>query len=213
MPLYRARLGWRAPTAAGRASALGQAAAAARGVPALQLAAGWSAQAAGLAGGDELSRACDGDPLSGPAPFLLALAAPGAGPAPRLAARALLADPPLLSAVAWEREPALLAAALAAAAGWEGVDAGLRGSLADAAAGLPRRGPLAMLRVTMDEEPSTAVSLHVFRRLPWPATLAAVPVRREAFARVERLPAAGSLASTRGDAFPRPCLGAGRPAP
>jgi hypothetical protein len=211
MPLYRARLGWMAPSASARAVALGRVAAAVPGVPALQLAAGWSAQNAGLGGDDGLARACEDDPLAGPAPLLLALAAPQASSSPRLAGRALLADPPLLAATAWEREPALLAAALAEVSRWNGVDAGVRQALVDAAHTLPRRDRPAMLRVTMDEEPSTAVSLHVFRRLPWPATLAALPVRREAFGEMRRIPAAGSLATTSEDAFPRPCVrGPGR---
>ena len=206
MPLYRARIGWLARTAAGRALALGRAAAAAPAVPALQLAAGWSAQAAGQDGEEALARACDGDPLSGPAPWLLAMAAPKAERAPRLAARALLADPPLLAALSWEREPELLAAALAEVTSWQGVDEGLRQALLDRAKSLPWRGRLGALRVTMDEEPSTAVSLHVFRRRPWPATLAIVPVRRDLVGDLERLPAAGSLSTTQADAFPVPCV-------
>jgi hypothetical protein len=87
------------------------------------------------------------------------------------------------------------------------VEAGLRQELERAASTLPRSGPVARLRVTMDDEPSTAVSLHVFRRRPWPATLVSLPVRRAAFARMAHVPAAGSLATTSEAAFAGRCDG------
>ncbi len=204
MPLYRARLGWLAGTAPARALALRRAAAGAPGVPSLQLAAGWAAQAAGQGGEVELLRSCAGDPLSGTAPFLLAQARPGAAAAGLLAARAVLADPPLLAATAWEGEPELLAAALEDVGRWDGVDEGLRSALMATSRQLTRRGRVASLRVTMDETAAAALSLHVFRRLPWPATLAVVTVRRDDARRLSGQPAAGSLRTTRADAFP-PC--------
>jgi hypothetical protein len=210
-PLYRARLGWLAGTATARALELQRAAGAAPGVPALQLAAGWASQVAGRPGAvGLLEGACSGDPLSGPAPFLLASGDPAAPAAPRLAARALLADPTLLAAVAWEEHPRLLGAALPQVAGWRGVDAGLRESVLDFGSVLMVSGPVALLRITMDEQLATALSLHAFRRLPWPATLVTVLVRRRRAEAIDPqlLPAASVLPSTAAGAFPHRCDGA-----
>jgi hypothetical protein len=206
MPLYRARLGWIAPTAAGRAVALAAAANGAPGVAALQLAAGWAAQAAGRGGERELERACAGDPLDGHAPFLLAQQHPDEPWAPRLFARALLANPTFLSAVFWEGHPELFAAALREVAAYDGVDDGFRQAIVVTRP--PRSGRIAAARVTMDADPTTALSLHAFRRLPWPATLASVTVRRDGAVAVAGLPTAGSMRSTRTEAFPSRCFGA-----
>src|SRR6185503_3303288 len=183
-PLYRARVGWLAESAPERANALAAAAAAAPGVPALQLAAGWAAESAGASGERQLELACAGDPLAGPAPFLLVETHPRAPWAPRLGARAVLAEPPLLAAVFWERQPQLLVAVLVEAARWEGVDTGLRQVLVEAAARLRREGRIDAVKVWIDDERNVAtssqVSLNAFRRLPWRAQVALVPVRAEA---------------------------------
>src|SRR4029079_9600610 len=109
-------------------------------------------------------------------PFFLALGTPRAPTAPRLAARALLADPLLLAAVDWERSPGLLDAALVVAEEWPGIDAGYRAALVRQDASLLTGGPVGRLSVDADSVPATAMSLYAFRRLPWPATLATVPV-------------------------------------
>jgi O-antigen ligase len=205
MPLYRARLGWLATTAQDRARELGRAAALVPRVPALQLAAGWSTVAAGGDGRAELARACAGDPLGGYAPFLLAVGQPRSASAPRLAARALLADPELLAALGFEADPELARQALAEAARWGGVDEGLRSALVGSGARIDRTGPIAGLGLTMDDHPATALSLYTFRRLPWPATLAQVPVRRRAAVALSAIPPATRLKSTALRAFDRPC--------
>ena len=210
LPLYRARLGWLAASAHERANALAAAAAAAPGVPALQLAAGWAAEVAAGDGERQLELACAGDPLFGAAPFLLVETNPRAPWAPRLGARALLADPPLLAAIFWEAEPQLLTAALGEAARWEGVDMGFREVLLNAATSLPRTGRIDVRRFWVDDERNTETSIHVslyaFRRLPWRALLGEVPVRADAAYRMDGLTGAGSLPSTRLDAFAPSCL-------
>jgi len=206
MPLYRARLGWIAPTAAARAVALTSAANAAPGVAALQLAAGWAGQAAGRGGELELERACAGNPLDGYAPFLLAQRHRDEPWAARLFARSLLANPTFLAAVFWEERPDLFAAALREVAAYDGVDDGFRQAIVVTRP--PRSGRITVVRVTMDTEPATALSLHAFRRLPWPATLASVAVRRDGALAVGGLPTAGSMRSTLSEAFPSRCVGA-----
>ena len=209
-PLYRARLGWMAQSAHERANALAAAAAAVPGVPALQLSAGWAAEIAGRSGDRYLELACAGDPLFGPPPFLLVEAHPDAPWAARLGARAVLTDPPLLAAIFWEGHPELLAAVLREAARWDGVDAGFREAVLNAAASLDRKGHIEPVWVEVDDPRNVSHSLHVslnvFRRLPWKASLGLVPVRADAARYLSGITGGGLLRSTRVDAFPSPCL-------
>jgi hypothetical protein len=210
MPLYRARLGWLAGDAARRRLELARAADGAPGVAALQLAAGWSAQLAGQgreAGERYLAGACAADPLTGITPFLLAFAQPQSPLAPRLAARAILADPPLLAAIDFEGRPKLLASALGEVARWEGVDAGLRQAILDVSPSLPwpRTGEIGRRGIVMDADPTTATSLLAFRRLPWRRPLGFVAVRLPAARVLSRLTGAGWLRTTRRDALPQAC--------
>jgi O-antigen ligase len=211
MPLYRARLGWLAGDAARRRLELARAADGAPGVAALQLAAGWSAQLAGQgreAGERYLAGACEADPLTGITPFLLAFA-PQESPraSPRLAARAILADPPLLAAIDFEGHPELLASALGEVARWEGVDAGLRQAILDVSPSLPwpRTGEIGRRGIVMDADPTTATSLLAFRRLPWRQPLGFVAVRLPAARVLSRLTGAGWLRTTRRGALPQAC--------
>ena len=211
MPLYRARLGWLAGDAARRQRELARAADAAPGVAALQLAAGWSAQLAGRgpdAGERYLARACEADPLTGITPFLLAFGQPDSPRASRLAARAILADPPLLAAIDFEARPQLLTAALEELARWEGVDAGLRQAIVDVSSALPwpRTSAIGRRGIVMDADPTTATSLVAFRRLPWPQSLGFVAVRLPAARVLSRLTGAGWLPTTRRGALPQACV-------
>ncbi len=211
MPLYRARLGWLAPDAARRRLELERSAEGAPGVAALRLAAGFAAQVSAPPGDAgayaHLAAACDADPLAGAAPFLLAFARPDAPGAPRLAARAILADPPLLAAIDFEARPELLAAALREVGPWQGIDAGLRQAIVDIAGSLPwpRSGPIGRRGVAMDRDRDTSTSLNAFRRLPWPQTLGFVGVRLPEARMLSGLTGAGWLRSTRRGAFPQPC--------
>jgi len=213
MPLYRARLGWLAGEATRRQRELARAADGAPGVAALQLAAGWSAQLTGRdhdTGEPYLARACQADPLTGITPLLLAFAQPESPRAPRLAARAILADPPLLAAIDFEAHPRLLATALAEVARWESVDAGQRQAILDAGLPWPRTGAIGRRRVAMDAKPLEATSLGTFRRLPWPQTLGIVAVRLPAARRLSAITGAGWTRTTRRGALPQPCV---EPAP
>ena len=211
LPLYHARLGWQAPTAAARQRELERAATGAPGVAALQLAAGWAGAVANDRGADRwLRRACAGDPLAGMAPFLLAMREPSPLLAARLGGRALLTDPPLLAALDWEARPELRQAALREAKTWPGVDAGFREALAREGESMTADGPFATLRVTTDEVPATAMSIYAFRRLPWPTTLASVVVRTEA-SRLMKLMPASMLRTSARSAFPSDCAAAPPP--
>ena len=204
-PLYHLRLGWlpSVPPAA-RLGALRTAALAAPGVGAIQLAAGAAAFEAGKGGRAELLRACATDPLDGMAPLLLAFGSPQAPEAPALAARAQLATPALAAAVEFERRARLWGESRRLVWEWPGVDPGYARALLEATRDLPREGPVAPLQRRMDERPATALSLVAFRRLPWPAALAAVPVRLAA-ARAVRAPSAAALPITGEEAFPKSC--------
>ena len=204
-PLYAARLGWLpGQTPAERLRTLRAAALGAPGIGALQLAAGAAAYESGQGGRAELLRACVADPLDGMAPLLLAFASPAAAEAPALAARAQLATPPLAAAVEWERRPRLWGESRRLIWEWPGIDPGYTRALVEATRTLPRHGPVTHLQRRMDERAATSLSLVAFRRLPWPATLAAVPVRLAA-ARAVRVPSAAELPVTSPEAFPPDC--------
>jgi hypothetical protein len=210
LPLYRARRAW-LDTGAGPAAAEAARAAAAGAVAVapLWLQAGALGRAAGVSwAGDALAAACGLDPLAGPAPFHLAMALAERDPprAARLAARALLAEPRYLAATFWSGRGALRAAALAELERWPGIDRGWRETLLAAAAESAPGGGAggAILGLEMDRESASALSLHAFRRVAWPASLAGVEVDPAA-ARAVTLPAAAALPSSAASAFPADC--------
>jgi len=90
---------------------------------------------------------------------------------------------------------------VAAAAAAPGIDAGWRGALARQVARLPAddrsRGWLAL---AVDEDPSASLSLHAFRRRPWPAEWPLVEVRGRAAGAI-RLPPAAVLPTTSPEFF------------
>jgi hypothetical protein len=197
LPLYRARLAWlemEASTAAdaeaaGRAR---QAAADAVGVAPLWLVAG----EAGLASGapwsrDALIEACRLNPLGALAPFHLAVATPPGPLSPEWGARAILSEPRLLASPAWEDEH-LLVAAVGWASALDGVDEGWRQRLEETFdRGLDTGGETMTLTLGMDAAVDDSLSLHAFRRRPWPVELAAVELDGKALAGVELVSAAG----------------------
>ena len=199
-PLYAARRAWLEAESASTAEAAGRALSAAEGTPGLPplwLQAGYLGASSGekwAAGA--LERGIALDPLGALAPYHRLAVAPEDPRAPRWGARALLGEPRLLAAVFWEERPALRQAAVREVESWPGVDAGWRAALAAAARDLPPdRGPVALLGLEMDATPHLALSLHAFRRRPWPARLAPVEVRRES-AEALRMPAATTLETT-----------------
>ncbi len=201
-PLYRIRqvlLGSSAPVGNGeRADQARQAAVDARGLAALWLTAGrlgqeveapWARAA--------LVRACRTSPLGALAPFYLSTG--DASSRPEWAARALLAEPLLLSASRWENRQEMIAAAVELSGQVEGVDAWWRHQLEETylwlgefepSSSAPRR-----LALTLDGDDTTSVSLHAFRRQPWPTTLAEIEVD-EAWVGEIDLVAATELRST-----------------
>ncbi|HVS02521.1 MAG TPA: O-antigen ligase family protein [Thermoanaerobaculia bacterium] len=222
-PLYRLRLALETrERGAERAAAEAlRAAEAASAVPALWLAAGALGQRAATGWAPAaLERACSLDPLAALPPMLHMLEQPQAKEAADEGARALLAEPRLAAAVAWEENPELLLEAGRQAATWPGVEEGWRAAAAQLVRQVhgsrfdpqPRSSePDSSVRLvaSFDREPATALSLHAFRRLPWRGELASTALRPRLLAAIG-LPAATALPATRSEAFPRHC---GRPPP
>jgi O-antigen ligase len=215
-PLYRARLAsHHARSPGARAAAAAEALRSARAADAvapLWIEAGALGSAGGAPAswvGEALRRACDLGPLEPLPSFYLSLLAPGDPRAPVRAARALLAEPRLAAAVAWERQPALFAAAVHEVQLWRGVDPGWRESFARA---MPRpeerRGAVAWLEYGR-EGAEAPFSLYLFRRRPWPAPLVRVPLRAALLPRLA-LPSATALSTTDPEAFTASdCVGGG----
>lgn len=182
-PLYRARLALarRDLGEPGAAAEALEAAEAARGIAPFYL-------LAGVAGGEPgpgpavsaLIRACELDPLGGLAPFHLATRAGDDPRAPAWAARFLLAEPYLAAAEELEGQSTLLAAALAELSRLEALDPAWTARLARVLARGPSSpGPARRLALEMDAEGATSLSLHAFRRSPWPARIDEVRVLSE----------------------------------
>jgi hypothetical protein len=166
---------------------------------------------AGILGEDEgevwaqaaLEQSCVLDPLSPFPPFYLMAAAPDAAAAPRLGARALLAEPRLMAATFWEGREPLFRRALEEVRRWPGVDAGWKLALLRAApAPAARRGPLVRQALIIDTGFLTqgSFSLALFRRLHWPARWPLVKLRESLLVPLD-MPPATSLRSTDGAAF------------
>jgi O-Antigen ligase len=205
-PLYRMRLamlqdGGTAGRSAAAALAL-RAARDARGVGLLWLVAGVFGRSDGeLWAPAALEQGCALDPLAPFPPFYLMASAPEAAPAPRLGARALLAEPRLAAATFWEGRELLFRGALEEVRRWPGVDAGWKLALLRVAPPPEsRRGPAVRLGLAIDLAGFTqATSLHLFRRLPWPTLWPLVALREPLLARLG-LPPATSLRGAAGGA-------------
>jgi O-antigen ligase/polysaccharide polymerase Wzy-like membrane protein len=205
-PLYRLRLALLRDGGAGESGAAALAWRAARdgqGVGLAWLAAGILGRAEGEVWAPAaLEQACALDPLSPFPPFYLMASAPDAAAAPRLGARALLAEPRLMAATFWEGRDPLFRRVMEEVRRWPGVDAGWKlALLAAAPSPSSRRGTIARQELIIDGGGFTqATSLHLFRRLPW---LARWPLLRLRASVVDRLglPPATSLRSTDGASF------------
>ncbi len=147
-------------------------------------------------------QACALDPLSALPPFYLAVSAPDAAPAPRLGARALLANPRLMAATFWEGREPLFRRTLEEVRRWPGVDAGWKLALLRAApAASARRGAVVDLALTIDPDRfNQATSLVLFSRLPWLTHWRILRLRAELLAPLA-LPPATSLPTTDGRPF------------
>lgn len=201
-PLYRVRLD---PWAAARA---------ADGLAPLWLLAG-TVESEDLARRREaLERACDLDPLAALAPFELmrlereAGSAAGEPHVAERAARAILAEPLLLAAVAFEGDPDLRAEVHRGIRAWPGLPPGWSESFeelwllldwSNGAEGPPRDA----LSIDADGRAAVSVSLFAFRRPPWPLAIGAVPLRSHRLAAIAAhdLPAATRLPQTAPEPF------------
>jgi hypothetical protein len=200
-PLYRMRLALlrdgSGPRAGGAFLAL-SAARDAQGVGLLWLVAGILGRADGEVWAPAaFEQGCALDPLSPFPPFYLMASAPDAPAAPRLGARALLAEPRLMAATFWEGREPLFRRVLEEVRGWPGVDAGWKLALLRAAP-VPesRRGAIARQELTIDAGGFTqATSLHLFRRLPWQARWQLIRLREGLLGPLD-LPPATSLEGT-----------------
>ncbi len=161
-----------------------------------------------------LERACDLDPLSALAPFELMGLEREAGAAatdPRVAARAaraILAEPLLLAAAAFEGDPDLRAEVHRRIQSWPGLPPGWLAAFEELWFGLDWSNggegpPLDVLSVDADGRPAVSLSLFAFRRPPWPLSIAAVPLRshRLEFIAAYDLPAATRLPQTAPEPF------------
>ncbi len=202
LPLYRLRLalvqdgGALSPGAAGLAW---RAARDARGIGLLWLVAGILGHARGEAWAPSaFEQSCVLDPLSPFPPFYLMASAPDAAAAPRLGARALLAEPRLMAATFWEGREPLFRQALEEMRRWPGVDAGWKLAMLRAApAPADRHGAVVRLELIVDAGAYTQAStLHLFRRRPWPVRWQLIRLR-QGVAELVRLPPAFSLRSTK----------------
>lgn len=213
--LYRARWAWSAEVPVGeRATAAITAARAAPGVAALWLRAGALALEAGRKdlAREASERALALDPLGGFAAFQLAMldADGAAADIVDCRARALLAEPRLAAATAWRGHERLLRQALERLEHWPGIDAGWRVEMVKKAAGaapqpLPpgaSAGDEVELAAQIDTTPALAVSLHLFRRSPWPADVARIRVERAGVRRM-KLASAAAMRESSAEAFPR----------
>jgi O-antigen ligase len=225
--LYRARWAWSAEAPVGeRALAAIAAARAAPGVAALWLRAGALALEAGRTdlAREASERALALDPLGGFAAFQLAtlgvaaddtgasgsIAASSARDLADCAARALLAEPRLAAATAWRGRDPLRREALGRLEHWPGIDAGWRVEMMKQAAGAAPQPPRVgapggdevELAAQIDTTPALAVSLHLFRRSPWPADVARIRVERAGVRRM-KVPSAAAMRESSAGAFPR----------
>ena len=216
--LYRARWAWSATSPLEeRALEAIAAARSARGVASLWLRAGALALEAGRRdlAREASSQALKLDPLGGFAPFQLATLS---GDGVDCAARGLLAEPRLAAATSWRGHDGQRRLALQRLERWPGIDTGWKEEfLQQAATAVP--APLAPgtqeaagaaaaaadevdLAAQIDTTPALAVSLHLFRRSPWPADVARIRVERAAVRRM-KLPSAATLPESAAAAFPR----------
>jgi O-antigen ligase len=209
-PLYRMRLALLqgfSPTAApaGAETAL-RAARDGRGVPTLWTVAGLLGSAAGRPwAAGALERACALDPLNPFPPFYRMALEPLAAEAPRRGAHALLAEPRLAAATIWEVRPELLGRAVEEVRRWPGVDMGWKEALVSSLPTYEQRGDeTARLELEIDTVPDLALSLHTFRRRPFPAQWPLVQIRIAPLERL-RLPPATTLRGTPAGTFSAGC--------
>jgi hypothetical protein len=139
---------------------------------------------------EALEKACALDPFNPFPPFYLMALDPEAESAPRRGAHALLAEPRLAAATFWEAHPGLLDRTGNVLRRWPEVDPGWKEELVRRfPSPSERRGPTARLGLEVDTDPPRALSLHTFRRSPFPMEWPLVQVRLAVLARLDLPPA------------------------
>jgi O-antigen ligase len=139
---------------------------------------------------EALEKACELDPFNPFPPFYLMTLEPEAEGASRRGAHALLADPRMAAATFWESHPGLLDRTDNSLRRWPEVDPGWKEELVRRfPSPSERRGPMARLGLEIDTDPPLALSLHTFRRRPFPVEWPLVQVRLAALARLDLPPA------------------------
>jgi hypothetical protein len=125
-----------------------------------------------------------------------------------VAARALAAEPRRAAATWWQGWEARLERAAGRTATAAGIDEGWRQARLAGVEGMEPGGPEVELALTLDRMPEASLSLHAFRRRPWPARVARVRLDSGAAAAFADLPPAVSQESTDARLFPPTCTGA-----
>lgn len=182
-PLYRMRLA----LLENEAVLARQAARDARSVATLWTVAGILGSSAGSPwAGEALETACSLDPFNPFPPFYRMAGEEN----PRDGAHALLAEPRLAAATFWERHPELLLQTVAELKTWPKVDAGWKeGFLAVLPLPPDRQGETGRLSLEIDTVPDLALSLHTFRRRPFPLQWPLIEVRLPPLERLQIPPA------------------------
>ncbi len=169
-----------------------------------------------------LERACDLDPLSALAPFeLMRLEREGGAPASARqvsvrAAWAILAEPRLLAALAFEGDPDLRIELHRQIRAWPGLPSGWLAAFEELWFELDWSNggegpPHDVLSIDADRRAAVSFSLFAFRRPPWPLSIGAAPLRSSRLAAIvaHDLPAATRLPGTEPDPFWRRLCGLG----
>lgn len=178
-PLYR----WRLGLETGDAESFGVAARSAAIAPLWITAEGWDA-------------ACRLSRLGAVAPFRASQLTDDPG----VTARAILAQPWLMAAVEWRGREDVVDRAVALLIDDPRVEIGWRAGLRDSwAATRTIRSEVTSVRrlvLEVDDEPATSLSLHAFRRSPWPARVAEIRLDVARFVPLAELPPATQLPTT-----------------
>jgi hypothetical protein len=155
-----------------------------------------------------LEKACELDPFNPFPPFYLMTLDPEAVGASRRGAHALLAEPRLAAATFWEAHLDLLSRTDNVLRRWPEVDPGWKEELVRRfPSPSERRGPTGRMGLEIDTDPPRALSLHTFRRRPFPVEWPLVQVRLAPLPRLD-LPPATTLP---GPAFDVICPATERP--
>ncbi|HWN41598.1 MAG TPA: O-antigen ligase family protein [Thermoanaerobaculia bacterium] len=147
---------------------------------------------AGILGRDRaaLEKACELDPFNPFPPFYLMTLDPEAVGASRRGAHALLAEPRLAAATFWEAHLDLLDRTDNVLRRWPEVNPGWKEELVQRfPSPSERRGPTARIGLEIDTDPPRALSLHTFRRRPFPVEWPLVQVRLAPIPRLDLPPA------------------------